>query len=143
MNIIFEKMVVPQKVSLFYFQPKSSQSRRTKRKPSPLCDNNAPIKTGNLRYYVILVLDTLRKQEAYQIIAQLRLNFLSTSGDATIDGHSAPSTLGGETGAMVDKFRQLKLKEYNDIVKLCKLNSVPLTEDLLKRGKCQINLHYV
>ena len=62
------------------------------------------------------------------------LMFFSTSGDATIDGHSAPSTLGGETGAMVDKFRQLKLKEYNDIVKLCKLNNVPLTEDLLKRG---------
>ena len=55
-------------------------------------------------------------------------------GDAAVDGHSAPSTLGGETANMVDKFRQLKLKEYNDIIKLCRLSNVPLTEDLLKKG---------
>ena len=60
---------------------------------------------------------------------------LSHAGDAAVDGHCAPSTLGGETAHMVDKFRQLKLKEYNEILKLCQQNNVPLTEDLLKKGK--------
>ena len=53
------------------------------------------------------------------------------TGDKAVDDHSRPSTLGGEAGDMVDRFRQLKLREYNEIIKLCQANSVVLTEQLL------------
>ena len=56
------------------------------------------------------------------------------TGDVAVDNHCQPSTLGGETAELVDRFRQLKLKEYDDICKMCKDKNVPFTEDLLKKG---------
>lgn len=57
-------------------------------------------------------------------------------GDKAIDDHSMRSTLKGETADMVNKFRELKLREYCDITKLCKLNGIILSERLLEKGKC-------
>ncbi|VDI41856.1 Hypothetical predicted protein [Mytilus galloprovincialis] len=54
-------------------------------------------------------------------------------GDKAIDDHSMRSTLKGETADMVNKFRELKLREYCDITKLCKLNGIILSERLLEK----------
>ncbi len=59
---------------------------------------------------------------------------LVKTGDPEVDNHLSPSTLGGETAELVDKFRQLKFKEYNDILNLCQEKKVVLSEKLLKRG---------
>ena len=55
------------------------------------------------------------------------------TGDKPVDDHSMPSTMTGETSDLVDKFRQLKLREYNEIINLCKQNSVVLSERLLSK----------
>ena len=75
-----------------------------------------------------------RKTKSTNNDAQTSTATIIKTGDPEVDAHSMPSTLGGETAEMVDKFRQLKLKEYNEVVKMCKDNSVPLSEDLLKKG---------
>lgn len=62
------------------------------------------------------------------------------TGDVAIDNHCMPSTLTGEMGEMVDKFRRLKLKEYDDVCKMCRDNNVPLTEKLLQKGRCSVLL---
>lgn len=55
-------------------------------------------------------------------------------GDKAIDNHCMRSTMQGETAAMVDKFRQLKLKEFYEIDKMCELQGIPLNKKLLERG---------
>ncbi|XP_069062420.1 EF-hand calcium-binding domain-containing protein 12 [Pleurodeles waltl] len=56
------------------------------------------------------------------------------SGNAAIDKHSMPSTLGSEHGDMVDRFRREVLLEYMDILQLCHKYSVPLSEELLEQA---------
>ena len=46
----------------------------------------------------------------------------------------APSTLGGRVGEMVDRYRKMTMKEYNDVVELCHMHGVQLSKDLLERG---------
>ena len=60
-------------------------------------------------------------------------------GDKAIDDHSMRSTMRGETADMVNKFRELKLKEYCQITKLCKMNGIILSERLLEKG---ININF-
>ena len=56
-------------------------------------------------------------------------------GDKAIDDHCMQSTLEGEIGGMVDKFRQLKLREFYEINKLCTVQGVSLSPSLLEKGK--------
>ena len=56
------------------------------------------------------------------------------TGERAIDNHCRPSTLTGETGELVDKIRQLKLREFNEIRKLCQENNVQLSQRLLEKG---------
>lgn len=55
-------------------------------------------------------------------------------GEKAIDDHCMQSTLEGELGGMVDKFRQLKLREFYDINKLCAHQGVSLSPTLLEKG---------
>lgn len=45
----------------------------------------------------------------------------------------APSTLGGRVGDMVDRYRRMTLKEYNDVVELCQMHGVQVSKALLGR----------
>ncbi|XP_071082291.1 EF-hand calcium-binding domain-containing protein 12-like [Haliotis cracherodii] len=54
-------------------------------------------------------------------------------GNKAIDNHSLVSTMGGEIGEMVNRFRQLRLKEYYDVVRMCEEKGVPLTRHVLDR----------
>ncbi|XP_031563147.1 EF-hand calcium-binding domain-containing protein 12-like [Actinia tenebrosa] len=45
----------------------------------------------------------------------------------------APSTMGGATGAVIDRFRKRTLQEYHDTVKLCDMHGVQLSKPLLGR----------
>ncbi|KAK2548853.1 EF-hand calcium-binding domain-containing protein 12 [Acropora cervicornis] len=45
----------------------------------------------------------------------------------------APSTLGGRVGEMVDRYRKMTLKEYNDVVELCQMHGVQVSKALLGR----------
>lgn len=54
-------------------------------------------------------------------------------GEKAIDDHCMQSTLEGELGGMVDKFRQLKLREFYDINKLCAHQGVSLSPTLLEK----------
>lgn len=56
------------------------------------------------------------------------------TGNRAVDDHCRPSTLTKETAEMVDKFRQLKLKEYNEVVRLCKENDMALNIQLFEKG---------
>ena len=47
----------------------------------------------------------------------------------------APSTLGGRVGEMVDRYRKMTLKEYNDVVELCQMHGVQVSKALLGRGE--------
>ncbi|XP_064633040.1 EF-hand calcium-binding domain-containing protein 12-like [Lineus longissimus] len=55
------------------------------------------------------------------------------TGNKAIDNHCRPSTLTGDVADMVDKFRQLRLKEYEEVNRLCKESGVVLTEKLLEK----------
>lgn len=55
------------------------------------------------------------------------------TGDKAVDDHSTPTTLPGDIGDMVDKFRQQKLREFNDIIRLCEANDVVFSQDLLSK----------
>ena len=50
----------------------------------------------------------------------------------------APSSIGGTTADLVDKYRQLTLKEYEDVVELCHMQGVQLSRPLLERGKSEL-----
>ena len=56
------------------------------------------------------------------------------TGYKPVDDHCRPSRLEGETGDMVDSFRQLKLKEYHNILRLCESEGVVLSRNLLDSG---------
>ncbi|XP_032232294.1 translation initiation factor IF-2 [Nematostella vectensis] len=45
----------------------------------------------------------------------------------------APSTLGGTTGEVIDRYRKLTLKEYQESVELCQMHGVPLSKAMLGR----------
>lgn len=47
----------------------------------------------------------------------------------------APSTLGGITGEVIDKYRKRTMQEYTETVKLCDMHGVQLSKGLLGRGK--------
>ncbi|XP_071960308.1 EF-hand calcium-binding domain-containing protein 12-like isoform X2 [Antedon mediterranea] len=51
-----------------------------------------------------------------------------------IDQHSRKSTLEGETGESIDRFREDRLKEYHQVLKLCKKHDVNLTPKLLQQA---------
>lgn len=55
------------------------------------------------------------------------------TGSVAIDNHCMPSTLMGEVGEMVDKFRQKTLREYYAVKDLCQENGVILSTKLLER----------
>ncbi|XP_075039818.1 EF-hand calcium-binding domain-containing protein 12 isoform X2 [Mixophyes fleayi] len=59
---------------------------------------------------------------------------LVRSGNAAVDAHSLPSTLGGEAADVVEKCRRQGLQQYYKILNLCRAYKVPLTEKLLERG---------
>ena len=61
------------------------------------------------------------------------------TGNRAIDDHSMNSTLQGEQGAMIDKFRQKRLQEFFEVQRLCKENSVVLTEKLLQKGTLDLS----
>lgn len=46
----------------------------------------------------------------------------------------APSTLGGRVGEMVDRYRKMTMKEYNDVVELCHMHGVQISKGQLARG---------
>jgi hypothetical protein len=60
-------------------------------------------------------------------------------GDKAIDDHCMQSTLEGEMAGMVNKFRQLKLREFYDINKLCTQQGVTLSPALLEKGTITVN----
>ena len=62
------------------------------------------------------------------------------TGYKPIDDHCKPSRLDPETGAMVNDFRQLKLKEYYKIMKLCNEQGVTLSRKLLDKGSFSVRL---
>ncbi|KAJ8301596.1 hypothetical protein KUTeg_020583, partial [Tegillarca granosa] len=58
------------------------------------------------------------------------------TGNKAVDDHCMKSTMkadDSDAADLVDKFRQLKLKEYYEIIHLCQCHGVPLTEKLLER----------
>jgi ornithine carbamoyltransferase len=57
------------------------------------------------------------------------------TGNKAIDNHCLPSTLTGDVADMVDKFRQMRLKEYDEVIKMCKESGVVLSDKLLEKGK--------
>ena len=60
------------------------------------------------------------------------------TGNKAIDDHSMQSTMGGEMGEMIDKFRQRRLQEYFAVTRLCKEKEVNLSEKLLEKGMFMI-----
>ncbi|MGH0177672.1 UNVERIFIED_CONTAM: hypothetical protein FKN15_074251, partial [Acipenser sinensis] len=53
---------------------------------------------------------------------------LVRTGNAAVDSHALPSTLGGEDAEAVDRFRRSCFNVYMDTVQLCQRNSVPLCQ---------------
>ncbi|KAK6480836.1 hypothetical protein HHUSO_G18638 [Huso huso] len=53
---------------------------------------------------------------------------LVRTGNAAVDSHALPSTLGGEDAEAVDRFRRSCFNIYMDTVQLCQRNSVPLCQ---------------
>ena len=47
----------------------------------------------------------------------------------------APSTMGGRLGEMVDRYRRMTMKEYNDVVEMCQMHGVPVSKAVLGKGK--------
>lgn len=55
-------------------------------------------------------------------------------GLKTVDSHCQESTLVGETGSHMDRFRRNALREYFQAVKICQEKGVILTPELLDHG---------
>ncbi|XP_053325613.1 EF-hand calcium-binding domain-containing protein 12-like [Spea bombifrons] len=51
-----------------------------------------------------------------------------------VDAHSQPSTMGEEIGEKANKYRMKCLWQYHEILKLCEIYKVPLSEELLERA---------
>ena len=47
----------------------------------------------------------------------------------------APSTMGGRLGEMVDRYRRMTMKEYNDVVEMCQMHGVPVSKAVLGKGE--------
>ena len=56
------------------------------------------------------------------------------TGNFAVDNHSLRSTLGGDVGKAVDRYREARLKEYHQICQLCEKNGVSFTPELLQKG---------
>ncbi|XP_068108869.1 EF-hand calcium-binding domain-containing protein 12 [Hyperolius riggenbachi] len=59
---------------------------------------------------------------------------LVRTGNAAVDAHSLPVTLGEESAELVDLYRRQELQQYHKILKLCHAYNVPLTEELLEQA---------
>ncbi|XP_040214800.1 EF-hand calcium-binding domain-containing protein 12 isoform X3 [Rana temporaria] len=59
---------------------------------------------------------------------------LVRTGNAAVDAHSLPSTLGEESAELVEQFRRRGLQQYHKILRLCQAYDVPLTEELLEEA---------
>ena len=46
----------------------------------------------------------------------------------------APSTMGGATGQIIDRYRRMQLKECNEAVELCHMHGIQLNKKTLERG---------
>merc|ERR1712178_350871 len=57
----------------------------------------------------------------------------TTEEDKAVTDHITPTIRSGETAEQVDEFRQLKLKEFNEICALCQSNNIVLDKALLER----------
>ncbi|KAL4226312.1 EF-hand calcium binding domain 12 [Mactra antiquata] len=55
------------------------------------------------------------------------------TGSKYIDDHCMKSTLSGDVGQMMDDFRQKRLQEYFEIIRLCDENDVVLSKNLLEK----------
>ncbi|XP_063283463.1 EF-hand calcium-binding domain-containing protein 12 [Pelobates fuscus] len=59
---------------------------------------------------------------------------LVRSGNAAVDSHSLPSTVGEEMGDLVEQHRRKCLQNYHKILKLCQEYRIPLSERILERA---------
>ncbi|XP_066469078.1 EF-hand calcium-binding domain-containing protein 12 [Tiliqua scincoides] len=64
----------------------------------------------------------------------LELCRLVRTGDRAVDGHCLPSTIEGEMGEIVDKFRLDTHLVYHRCVKICEAHGIPISEKVLKRA---------
>ncbi|CAH1783951.1 unnamed protein product, partial [Owenia fusiformis] len=71
--------------------------------------------------------------KAQRIVKKKEVSKVIKTGIKGIDDHSMPSTLEGDTASLIDEFRQLKLKEYHAITKLCQDSHIELSEQLLQK----------
>lgn len=72
-----------------------------------------------------------RKIDPLQWLEQCRV---VKTGDMAVDGHCMPSTIEGEMGEIIDKFRMDTHLVYHRCVKKCKALGIPISERVLKRG---------
>lgn len=56
------------------------------------------------------------------------------TGDRAVDGHCLPSTIEGEMGEVIDKFRLDTHLVYHRCLQTCEALGIPITEKVLKRG---------
>ncbi|KAJ6668294.1 hypothetical protein lerEdw1_015671 [Lerista edwardsae] len=56
------------------------------------------------------------------------------TGDRAVDGHCLPSTIEGEMGEVIDKFRLDTHLVYHRCLKTCEALGIPITEKVLKRA---------
>ncbi|XP_075688545.1 EF-hand calcium-binding domain-containing protein 12 isoform X2 [Rhinoderma darwinii] len=75
-----------------------------------------------------------RAQSNTRLLEWLEQCRLVRTGNAAVDAHALPSTLGEETAELVEQFRRQGLQQYHKILKLCKAYGVPLTETLLEQA---------
>ncbi|XP_041080856.1 EF-hand calcium-binding domain-containing protein 12-like [Polyodon spathula] len=59
---------------------------------------------------------------------------LVRTGNAAIDSHALPSTLGGEDAEAVNRFRRSCFNVYMDTMQLCQRNTMPQTMGPLEKG---------
>ncbi|XP_068519165.1 uncharacterized protein [Anas acuta] len=59
---------------------------------------------------------------------------LVRSGDAPVDEHCLPSTIEGDMGALVDRYRRNAVVNYLNCSKQCKERNICLTDKALQRG---------
>ena len=43
--------------------------------------------------------------------------------------------MGGRLGEMVDRYRRMTMKEYNDVVEMCQMHGVPVSKAVLGKGE--------
>ncbi|XP_044158162.1 EF-hand calcium-binding domain-containing protein 12 [Bufo gargarizans] len=75
-----------------------------------------------------------RAQSNTRLLEWLEQCRLVRTGNAAVDAHALPSTLGEEVAELVEQFRRQGLQQYHKILKLCQTYGVPLTETLLERA---------